>query len=257
MAMRSIAPTILHLCMSGLLLLLPACNGVFSDLYDTPPPEERTATFGFRNHDEATHRGQLYLDVVSYREWTFIDLHRRATVTTPIPTGLTSKWDGRSGWSYHQVTWPDTYEERDVVPADSVPEPEAWDFALHHYDVRTHNGAALATEFTSLDELLAHGDRAELLARPFTGDVDTRHYAYYDLTGIYNYYIGYHHTKVNLLLSEWMDMNVKNPPPTYTLSRRVYLLRLPDGTHAALHFRDYMSPAGAKGYVTIDYVYPY
>ena len=54
-----------------------------------------------------------------------------------------------------------------------------------------------------------------------------------------------------------MDMNVSNPPPTYTTSGRVYLLRLADGTYAALHFKDYMNAAGAKGFVTLDYIYPY
>ena len=54
-----------------------------------------------------------------------------------------------------------------------------------------------------------------------------------------------------------MNMDVSNPPPTYALSGRVYLLRMADGTHAALLFRDYMNASGAKGFVTLDYIYPY
>jgi hypothetical protein len=37
----------------------------------------------------------------------------------------------------------------------------------------------------------------------------------------------------------------------------VYLLRLSDGTVAALTLKNFMNEAGTKGYMLIDYVYPY
>lgn len=248
--------TLLFRCMPTLALLLSACNGILDNIYDEAPATT-TPDFGFQTYDPTTRRGKLYLNVTGYKEWVYIDLHRRLTHTLPIPTHLTGTWDGRSGVSYTQVTWPSTFELRRLVPTDSMPVPEKWDFALHHYDVRTRNATALETSYTSLDELLRHHCN-EVLAQPgFTPDEWTSHFAYYDLSGIYNYYIGYHNTAINTVLTRWMDMNVRNIPPTYTLSRRVYLLRMPDSTVAALHFKNYLSPAGAKGYVTIDYVYPY
>jgi len=100
-------------------------------------------------------------------------------------------------------------------------------------------------------------DRTALLRSAFVADTWSEHRCYEDLTGIYNYYIGYRNARTNEVLSRWMDMNVSNPPPTYAMSGRVYLLRMADGTHAALLFRNYMNAAGAKGFVTLDYIYPY
>lgn len=244
------------LCMLGQLVLLSACNGIMGGIYDEAPEEERTE-YGFVKHDESTGRGRLYLEVVSYKKWVYIDLHKRKIQSINIPEGLSGQWDGKSGVSYMQVTWPSTFERKELIRTDAMPSPSQWDFALHHYDVRTHRGAALETHYSSIDELLRQGNRAELLGQTFVKDIWSDHWAYQDLTGIFNYYIGYHNTEYNPVLSRWMDMRVQNPPPTYHPSGKVYLLRLQDGSVAALHFSNYMSPAGVKGYVSIDYVYPY
>ena len=46
-------------------------------------------------------------------------------------------------------------------------------------------------------------------------------------------------------------------PPIYTPSNKVYLLRMKDGTMAAIRLVSYMNAAGIKGYMTFDYIYPY
>lgn len=60
----------------------------------------------------------------------------------------------------------------------------------------------------------------------------------------------------NPCLSQWLDVDTSTMPPVYTLSGKVYLLRLPDGTCAALRLTNFMSPAAIKGFMTIDYLYP-
>ena len=42
----------------------------------------------------------------------------------------------------------------------------------------------------------------------------------------------------------------------YTLSGKVYLIRLADGTFAALRLTNFMNDAAVKGFMTIDYLYP-
>lgn len=242
--------------MPGLLIAVSACNGILGDIYDEAP-KDADKTYGFVDYDGAHHRGRLFLDVVSYKEWTFVDLRHRSFEARPIPATVTGEWDGRSGWTYYQVTFPATFDFRELVRTDSVPTPAHWDLAIHHYDVRTNGGEALETPFSSLDDLLARGNRAALLSQPFQRDEWTTNVAYYDLTGIYNYYIGYHNTPLNHTLGRWMNMNVEHHPPTYALSQKVYLLRLADNTVAALHFQNYMNRAGAKGYLTLEYIYPY
>lgn len=245
------------ICLPVLLTGVSACDGILSSIYDTPP-QENTGENGFVAHDEHSGHGRLYVDVASYKDWVYVDLHRRTTTRTVAPSALTGEWDGRSGVSYHQVELPSTFHFREIVRTDSVPAPRRWDLVLHHYDVGTNGGSAYETEYTTLSQLPRdEARRAALLRASFSPDTWSDHRCYEDLTSMYNYYIGYRTARTNEVLSRWMDMNVSQPPPTYTMSGRVYLLRLADGTHAALHFTNYMNAAGAKGYVTLDYIYPY
>jgi hypothetical protein len=50
------------------------------------------------------------------------------------------------------------------------------------------------------------------------------------------------------------------PPSTKALTRsnkHVFILRLADGTYAALQLADFISPEGKKCFLTINYKYPY
>lgn len=239
-------------------ILFSACNGLFDNIYDAPPPAQKAVEYGFQNYDANTHRGRIFLDVGSYKDWVYVDFPSRTTAQRKIPTQLTGTWDGISAISYQHVTWPSYFRTDSIIRTDTMPHPEAWTLAFHHYDVATHDGAALVTPFTTLDQLPLQGaERDALLAQTFTPDSLTHHQAYFDLTGIFTYYIGYQHAAFNPVLSTWMDMDVKNPPPRYTLSQRVYLLRLHDGSVAALHFPSHVNASGQKGYVTVDYIWPY
>lgn len=62
---------------------------------------------------------------------------------------------------------------------------------------------------------------------------------------------------VNRVLSQWVTMDFTTPPPVYSASRKVYILRMKDGTCAAIRLVDYMSDKGTKGFLTIDVKYPY
>lgn len=246
------------LLLVGSALSFSSCNGWFEGIYDTPPKEGETPQRGFLSYDATTHRGKIFAEVSSYQHWTFFDLPSRTTVTKEIPKTLSGKWDGKSAISYQHVTFPSTYRTDSVIHTDPMPTPKDWSFAFHHYDVATHNGTVLATPYHSLDALPQQGaEKDALLSQTFTPDEWTTHQAHYDLSGIFLHYIGYQHAAFNPVLSTWMDMDVKNPPPRYTLSGLVYLLRLQDGTVAAMHLPSHLNAAGQKGYVTIDYIWPY
>jgi predicted DNA-binding protein with PD1-like motif len=45
-------------------------------------------------------------------------------------------------------------------------------------------------------------------------------------------------------------------PPSYTLSGRIYIIRLADGTRAAVRLTNFMNAASVKGYMTLEYQYP-
>ena len=60
----------------------------------------------------------------------------------------------------------------------------------------------------------------------------------------------------NPCLSKWLNVDTSSMPPVYTLSEKVYILKLQDGTFAALKLSDFMNTSGIKGFMTIDYLYP-
>ena len=60
----------------------------------------------------------------------------------------------------------------------------------------------------------------------------------------------------NPCLSRWLDVDTSTMPPIYTLSGKIYLLRLKDGTCAALRLVNFLNDSAIKGYMTIAYLYP-
>ena len=232
--------------------MLAGCNGMFDGIYDEPVCDE-ALQMGF-NPTAQEGRYTLILDARKYDEWIYLDLHRLAIERHPIPATLTGEWDGKSVWARYNVQGSryTLLEERQV---DTQAEPEQWDLALHHFDVRTNGGSVLQTGYTSVDALPQSA--ANFASEEFRPDEWTRHQCIVDFSGMFDYNIWYQASPVNLVLSDWVRMDFSTPPPKYEASRRVYLLRMQDGTVAALHMKSYMSEAGTKGILTIDVKYPY
>ena len=61
---------------------------------------------------------------------------------------------------------------------------------------------------------------------------------------------------VNKVLSSWLEFKF-NVPPDYILNKHVFILRLADGTSAALQLANFVSPEGKKCFLTINYKHPY
>ena len=221
---------------SGLVALsLAACHGILDDLYDQPEAEVVPA------------KGQLLIDATSWTDWYYVDLKQLQQLSAegkeddlrkaqtewtpyPIPMSLTGDTDGRSG---QYLYWFDVFgaglsrnEFRSFVPCDPQPEPDAWSFAVHRNNVRTHGGAALRTTYTSMDQLLL-------------GLVPSQ--------GI----------SINRTLSSWLSIQVPPMPPSFVHDSHVFILRLADGTYAALQLENYLSATGTKCWLTINYKYPY
>lgn len=172
--------------------------------------------FGFVERDPDGLGGTVYIDATSYTRWTYIDLHHRTVDTASI--------------------------------TQSQGEPPLWDLALHRYDVKTNGGAAAESPYDRPD---LTGDIAAL---DFVCDSDSQ--VVIDMSTMMDGYLGYAPSPVNPVLSRWLDVNTSTMPPVYTLSNTVYILRLADGTAAALQFTGYTNDASAKGYVTMRYRYP-
>ena len=78
-----------------------------------------------------------------------------------------------------------------------------------------------------------------------------------DMSGMMDGNIVYMASYYNEELSKWLNVDKSNMPPTYTLSNKVYMVKLKDGTYAAVRLTNYMNASGVKGFMTIDYIYPF
>lgn len=191
------------------LLALVSCDGLFGGLYDEPAENP----FGFVQRDDDGRGGTLRIDATSYTRWTYIDLQHRHIDTANITLGQEA--------------------------------PPEWDFAIHHYDVKTHDGTAAESPFDNVDMAM------ELEGLVFVADADSQ--VVIDMSTMMEGYLGYTPSPVNPVLSRWLDVDLSTMPPIYTPSNKVYLLRLSDGTLVALQFTSYMDESLLKGIVTLRY----
>lgn len=234
-----------------LTLALSGCHGILDGIYDDAPSDSSFKE-GFQKAETGANRHVLMLDATSYDEWIYVDLHDMAIERISTPTSLTSeKWDGKSGITYNLVHG-DQYTELSITPTDPMPEPAKWDFAVHHFDVKTNGGSAAVAPSQNLS--LASKSQASTL--DFVADKWSTHQAIIDLKEMMGFKIGYQNSHYSPILSDWASMDFSTPPPTYSASGDVYYLRMADGSMAALQLRSYMSPLGSKGYLTIDIIYP-
>lgn len=206
--------------MSGVaLVLLSACNGILEDIYDEPQTAEE-ATYGFIRMDDDGRSGTVYVDATSYTRWIYIDFHSHGIDSLEI--------------------------------AEDMTEPADWDIAVHRYDAKTNGGAVMETSYTSLDALR---DSGTMPTGTWTEDEASK--VTVDMSGMMDGNILYAESDVNPVLSRWLDVDTSSMPPVYTLSGKVYVVRLKDGTHAAVRLSNFMNDASVKGYMTIDFIYPF
>lgn len=200
------------------MLSLSACNGLFDSIYDTPQSED-TLLHGFVSIDEQARTGRLYIDATDYTQWHYVDLHGKRVQTIAVG---------------------------EAEPAD-------WDFAIHRYDAKTHGGRVAETSAERVDAL---PDIEAIPETAFVADEWTTDRITTDMSQMMDGIIRYAEDWYNPCLSGWLDVDTSTMPPIYTLSGKVYLLRLSDGTCAALRLTNFMSDAAVKGHMTIDYLYP-
>lgn len=257
--MKTIARTFLL----GVCLMLTGCEGAFDGVYDTAPETIVPA------------EGQIVVDASDWGNWYYIDLptlkrlSEEGDLTTlqkaltehtpyPIPMALTGGHDGKSG---QYLYWFDVWGEgvgkseyRSFTPCDAQPEPDEWAFAVHRNNVRTNGGAVYETTYTSMDELPPTAEA--FVNAPFTGDEWSENEVWDSQEQMLNCLVPSQGIRINKVLSSWLTMDIPPMPPSFTMNNHVFILRLKDGTYAALQLANYISPSGTKCFLTINYKYP-
>lgn len=176
-------------------------------------------TYGFVAVDDKIYTGRIYVDATDYTEWHYINLHDKQATTTTV--------GGEA--------------------------PEQWDFAVHRYDAKTNGGAVAESAAVDFGTLPAVDSIPE---NSFVTDEWTTDRITVDMSQMMDGIIRYAEEWYNPVLSRWLSVDTSIMPPIYTLSDKVYLLRLADGTFAALRLTNFMNDSAVKGFMTIDYLYP-
>ena len=183
----------------------------------------------YDSSEVAVQKGQYYVDATDYAKWVYINLH------TPTPTITTSDIN------------PDDLSEKGV--------PDEWDIAHHRYDVKTNGAVAVMTEYQSIEALEAAGmpEKAN-----WVEDEDSEQSITVDMSHMMEGYLIYAPGHKNKEIGKWVEVDTSNMPPAYTMHGNVMLLRLADGTYAAIQLANFMSTDNyqIKGWMTVNYKYP-
>ena len=219
------------------MLSLSSCEGIFSGIYDNAIQTDKE--FGFVLHNEKSHRGRIYIDASDRTKWHYISFGSRQVEEVTMNVVMTD-------------TLIDNTPSRDTTVVNPV--PEEWDFAIHRYDVKTNQGAAKETDFTDLDKFEASFADSD---QGYVEDIWTTDKISVDLSHMMDGIVVCAEDFFNPTLSRWMNTDTSSMPPTYTLSHRIYVLRMADGRRAALKLVNYLSESAQSGVLTIDYIYPF
>lgn len=218
--MRTFLPTRIAIGVVAVLLSLSSCNGIFGSIYDNIPNEE-SSKYGFIERDEKNHSGVIYIDASSYTRWTYIDFHTLSLDSIEIEKNAQT--------------------------------PSNWDLAIHRYDVKTNNGEVIETGFTGLSTLKRSGKLPE---GHYVKDKWSENKIIVDMSQMMQGKIGYEPSFYNPELAKWLFVDTTNMPPSYNPSNKVYVIKLKDGTNAAVRLKNFMNGSNIKGFMTIEYVYP-
>ena len=251
------------------MLKLTACTGILDNIYDHPK-------------EIVPARGQIVVDATSWSDWYYIDLHRLHQITVsgdeeallkaqtefaayPIPmepTGdkVTTPANDRKPGQY--MYWFDVFgagitNNRFTYyqPTATQTAPEEWTFAVHRNNVRTNGGAVQETAYTSMDELPESSEAFRNMK--FTGDEWTENEVWDSQEQMLLGNVPSQGIEINKVLSSWLSMDIPPMPPAFSMNNHVFILRLNDGSYAALQLDNYLSPNGTKCHLTINYKYPY
>jgi len=246
----------------SLTLLTQSCEGGFDFIYDKPEAARSVS-------------GQIYIDASSWKHWYYLDLKAIAdslrqdstydasssVVMKDIPMEATG--DTLHTNAHHMagqyMYWYDIFGEglkknifQYFTPTAEQENPDSWTLAIHRDNVRTNGGAAYETSLTDINAVVP-ADYADAV---FTEDSWSENEVWDDNSRMLLKYVPSQGINTNSVLSSWLVMEITTPPPTFYHNNHVFILRLSDGTYAALQLADYISPAGTKCCMTIKYRYP-
>lgn len=267
---------------------LSSCEGIFSGIYDDPDESKAVTVAGQTYLDASDWTKWYYLDLEALADsvkanptfntstlWQEYEIPLTAeggkatagstkTDGSTEDVGIVKATEGgatNSGKSGIYTYWYDVFgagisNRRFESFMETAPqaEPEHWSLAIHRNNVRTNGGAAAATGLKSFDELPDDPTYYDNLV--YTPDSWDESNVWVIRDRMLLGYVGNQGITVNPVLSSWLTMDIPPMPPAFTHNDEVFILRLKDGTRAAIRLQNYRSTTGTACCMTINYRYP-
>lgn len=267
-------------------MTLTACSGLFDDIYDKP--QEIVPAKGQIVMDATSWTDWYYVDLNQLHQLT-VEGDEEALLKAqtefkayPIPMEATGErvdkpttrgagsdegssasstiTQGKKSGQY--MYWFDVFGAgiksntfSYFTPTAEQTAPEDWTIAIHRNNVRTNGGAVLETTYTSMDQLPESSEAFRNMT--FKEDQWTENEVWDSQEQMLLGYVPSQGIAINRVLSSWLSMEIPPMPPSFSMNNHVFVLRLKDGSYAALQLENYLAPNGTKCYLTINYKYPY
>ncbi len=245
---------------------------MFEGIYDDAPAQRDSIS-----SDGTSISGQLYIDATSWTDWYYVDLdsalhsaQRGDSTARPVVSSFTIPTEQAATNQNRRTTneagiytyWFDVWgkgisvnEFRCFMPTEPQPAPAQWTFAVHRNNVRTNGGAVSETQLADISQVNTL-TLTNLQAMTYTPDSWTEKVVWTVQAQMLNSLIGSQGIAVNSVLSSWLDVEIPPMPPAFHHNSHVFIVRLADGSFAALQLANYLTPEGAKCGLTINYKYP-
>lgn len=157
-----------------------------------------------------------FLDVSSYTEWTYF-----------------------------------SFSKNEVVVVEDFANSLEWDIAFHRADVRTNGGASGKGKGEALDSGKKEWDQVTTVPtsgfkKDEVGKITTK----FTGEGVEE-----DDQPFSQVLSAWLDVDTSNPPPVYTLSNSIYVVKAANGKVVKIHFYDNKNQKDKNGAVSFKYQY--
>ncbi len=123
-----------------------------------------------------------------------------------------------------------------------------WDIGFHRWDVRTNGGYSGSGQGAALK--LNETNFEQVTVAPETGYV-TDIMLQINMTGMPPVYEDH---PANPELAQWMDLDMSDMPPIYTMANNIFIVKTAEGNYAKIQFTDYMNDAGDRGHITFQYI---
>ncbi len=123
-----------------------------------------------------------------------------------------------------------------------------WDIGFHRWDVRTNGGMSGKGKGAALQ--LAHSSLDQVDLAPETGYI-TDILIEINMTGMPPIYEDH---PANPELAKWMDLDMSEMPPKYSMTDKVFIVKTADGKFVKLRFTDYMNDTGDRGFITFEFI---